>query len=1099
VRVFVPSSENGESTFDGRSTKRSMVWLVALFLVLSQFLALLTSVLFLPDAYLVLSGFGFAAALVLGLLVAGYLIRVEGMARRKDPVRQIDFSGFRNIAEDSVQGIIVNTLDRTPLYANQKCAEFFGYENPHEIMALKDTLSLVSNSDLPHISELRRMEGKGPQNSVFFEFEGLRKDGSTVPLFGNAANIDWEGQPARFTTFFSLDEIRESEKRRKASEDRLRLFATISSDWFWELSENLEIVFISEHFEESSGLTASRLLGATARSAVKDLVTHDSYDDFLNRLDRHERVENLRIQRQRPGENSVWLQVNAIPQTDAQGHFSGYLGNSVDVTEIVETEKALAVGAERFKRATRGAKVTIWDWVIETDEYYLSKEAAEIYGFTPENKPQNREAWNELIHPDDKEEYEQRFINHIKGLVDVFEVEHRLLDGRGNYRWVQMQGTASRDNSGRALRVSGWAMDVTEQRSTERLMLEGIESLSEGFALHDAKDNLIAFNQKYAQMFEPMGMKIEVGQNFVENYRKVFEIRAEQSGVEIDEQHFSWIVEQHRNPPPYTERQINDGRWIRTTEIRMPSGGSAGLRIDVTEQHDLLERLAKSEDRFRSFADIASDWYFELDEALRYTFISEGVFRERGTPPESFLGLKHEEIFKNEMHDPTHQDYVRYLESHLPGRDILVRRTTDKQQVFWTRVNLVPKLEENGEFAGYMGASHDVTRQMRAQQSLEAKEAQVSGMLEIAPDAIIAVGSDLRVRIFNQGAAEIFGYQESEIMGQPLDALLPVRFRHIHKHHISSFRKSGVPSRRMGTRSEVLALRKDGSEFPAEASISRLELGDDTLFTVMLHDISEKKLSQQKVQRAMEEAQYANRAKSEFLANMSHELRTPLNAVLGFSQALSAGIQGKLNDKQVEYVDAVSQSGEHLLNLINDILDLSKLEAGKAKLEEESLVLGDLIKQSVLLISERANEGRVGLQQNLPAEPVGVRGDKRMILQILLNLLSNAVKFTPEGGSITVSAILSDNSEVIIKVADSGVGMPEEDIPHAMSTFGQLDGDLDRRHEGTGLGLPLVKSLVDLHGGKLTIESEPGKGTVVTVTLPDHRYLPQSLVPSSAD
>jgi len=211
--------------------------------------------------------------------------------------------------------------------------------------------------------------------------------------------------------------------------------------------------------------------------------------------------------------------------------------------------------------------------------------------------------------------------------------------------------------------------------------------------------------------------------------------------------------------------------------------------------------------------------------------------------------------------------------------------------------------------------------------------------------------------------------------------------------------------------------------------------------------------------------------------------------ILGFSEALRVGIRGALSENQNEYVDAVSQSGEHLLSLINDILDLSKLEAGKADLDEENLNLVDLINQGFLFVGDRARSGQISLALDNVPDEILLRADKRMILQILINLLSNAVKFTLPDGTVTVSVEVTPDKDVVLSVTDTGIGMRPEDIPQALSTFGQLDGDLDRRHEGTGLGLPLVKSLAELHGGVLNLTSEAGVGTVAAITIPRQRYL----------
>jgi PAS domain S-box-containing protein len=680
-------------------------------------------------------------------------------------------------------------------------------------------------------------------------------------------------------------------------------------------------------------------------------------------------------------------------------------------------------------------------------------------------------------------------VAHVKGKTELFEHEYRLRCSDGSYNHVNVQGSAQRNLTGKAIGISGWAIDVTEQRNTERLLAEAINSLSEGFALYDAQDKLITFNQKYAELFTAFGVKTKIGQTFESNTRKVLERRAELEGKVLDEQNLENMIRNHLDPPPFNERQIYDGRWIRTTEVKTPSGGVAGLRTDITAYRNVLDRLEKSEERFRYFADVASDWHFEIDKNLRFTFLSDGIKRDREMIPEDMIGRTHEEVYGDMALHPTHQQYVADLKKHQPLRDALLCRVEANKKIKWSRINLTPKHNKFGNFDGYYGSGRDVTEEMEARQFLEQKEAQVSGMLEIAPDAIIAVGKDMCVRIFNQAATDIFGYTEEEIQGKPLDILMPKRFRHDHSQHIREFEQSGDRSRRMGKRSEINGLKKDGTEFPAEASVSRLELGKDTLYTVMLHDISERRNAERQVSQAMEEALYASRAKSEFLANMSHELRTPLNAILGFSEALLIGIQGPLSDEQSEYIDAVNQSGEHLLSLINDILDLSKLEAGKADVEEEDLVLDQLIDQAFLLVGERAREGEISIGLATDHDSIHLSGDKRMILQILLNLLSNAVKFTPPGGSVIVNVSTTLEEKVELSVTDTGIGMNESDIPRALSTFGQLDGDLDRRHEGTGLGLPLVKSLAELHSGELVLTSDPGTGTKATIIFPQDRRI----------
>jgi signal transduction histidine kinase len=231
------------------------------------------------------------------------------------------------------------------------------------------------------------------------------------------------------------------------------------------------------------------------------------------------------------------------------------------------------------------------------------------------------------------------------------------------------------------------------------------------------------------------------------------------------------------------------------------------------------------------------------------------------------------------------------------------------------------------------------------------------------------------------------------------------------------------------------------------------------------------------------EIETANRHKSEFLANMSHELRTPLTAIIGFSEVLSEKLFGELNDKQNEYMDDIVSSGRHLLSLINDILDLSKVEAGRMELDLTKFDLPTAIENALILIQERATRHGIRLEHSVDERLGEVLGDERKFKQILLNLLSNAVKFTAEGGRIDVDAALT-NGAVEISVSDTGIGIAPENQETIFEEFRQVGTDYSKKREGTGLGLTLTRKFVELHGGKIWVGSEVGKGSTFTFTLP---------------
>ena len=369
-------------------------------------------------------------------------------------------------------------------------------------------------------------------------------------------------------------------------------------------------------------------------------------------------------------------------------------------------------------------------------------------------------------------------------------------------------------------------------------------------------------------------------------------------------------------------------------------------------------------------------------------------------------------------------------------------------------------------------------RVRRFNDTLRISEGKFRGLLESAPDAMVIVDEHLDIALINARTEQVFGYGRAELLGRPIAMLMPERHRGNYPAQLAAFMVNpGVGP--LGRLVDLHGIRKDGTEFPIEVSLGPLKTEAGILVSNAIRDITARR---QIETRLLE----ASKAKSDFLASVSHELRTPLNAINGFSEMIRDAIIGPLDARYRGYGADINESGRHLQNIINDILDISKIENGRLELRDEIVSIGETAEACRRTIATMAEAAGVSLSLDISGALPCIRSDQVRFQQILLNLMSNAVKFTPAGGRVRVSAAIEADGAVIA-IEDSGIGMKAEDIAIALEPFRQIDGPLSRRFDGTGLGLPLAKALVELHGGRLEIRSAPAAGTLVRIRLPLER------------
>jgi len=510
----------------------------------------------------------------------------------------------------------------------------------------------------------------------------------------------------------------------------------------------------------------------------------------------------------------------------------------------------------------------------------------------------------------------------------------------------------------------------------------------------------------------------------------------------------------------------------------------------IEDQIATTRSLIASEQRFRNIAEIAGDWIWETDAGLRFTYISQRFFDLFPLRPEDVIGYERGSISHTTVTGEGWRKYVNAIKLQSSFRNITYAIRLPNGETRHVRINGKPMVDRHGTFLGYHGTGTDETAHVSTTIRVTQSEARLDSILQTVPEAIIVMDSDLRVTHYNRGAYDIFGYSAKEMLGTPVDLLLPRESREIHRFHIENFAKSAETVRAMSERIDTCGLKRDGSTFPAEATVSKMTVGDEMFFVVALKDITNRKRDETLLKESRKAAILANRTKTEFMANMSHELRTPLNAIIGFSEVMDHQVFGPLqNDTYCDYVKSILNSGKHLLGIISDLLDVSIIESGHIELNENAVNLPEIIEFAVTTLAGRATMGNVQIVRNLAPDLPLLRADEIRIKQILLNILSNAVRFTERKGKVLITANIGIDDSITISVKDTGIGIPKSELKEITKPFARLGDSHVQNKEGTGLGLMIVETLVQLHGGQLDIDSNLGEGTVVTITFPPERTI----------
>lgn len=918
------------------------------------------------------------------------------------------------------------------------------------------------------------------------------------------------------------------------------------------LVHNRVIGWSNERLHEITGYSCDELYGQNARL----LYPTDEEFERVGRI----KYEQIRLSgtgmvethwRRKDGKMiDILLSSTPINPDDIS---QGVTFTALDITKRKQVEQALRTSEERYKQAVTAGRVGIWEWDLATNEMYLAPELKAMLGYADDEIRNHLDDWGKHVHPDDQEKVMVAVEAYFQGKTSAYEVEHRMLHKDGSIRWFVARGAMQCDEDGTPVRMSGTDTDITERKNIEDAYRMLTENSLQGLAL--LQDNRIVFANP--MMAEIMGYDNE---ELLEFSAEELKMRIHPDDREKVWSYLQNRLAGRTPPSHYEQRLVRKNgevRWVETSADRVyyrDRPASQVVCLDITERKETEQHLRESEAKYRMLAEHMRDVIWTMDTTGRFTYMSPSIYHLRGYTPE--------EVMQQDLHEVVTPDSLHLVQEGMQrsfsgtatiGRTELEQPCKDGTSV-WTESVVVRMLDDSNQVTGWLGVTRDIRDRRRAEEqmrqyaaraeTLARTAARLNAQLEL--NTILEAVCEITQQALHTNVVLIFLYDKpsdtlvfARQVGLPPEIaphIEPIPFALMDKdrtvivipdtlQHPSPHAASQQMIVAFDGRSMIRVLvRRDqdivgmilafttGSvrSFTEDEQLLMCGIGDQAAQAIanarLFDEIHQERalLSQRVAERTADlirsntELARALKTKDEFLANMSHELRTPLNVILGLSESLQEEVYGPLNPRQRKSLATIESSGQHLLSLINDILDLSKIEAGKIELERTYITIETICQVSLQFIRQQALKKHISVsyhidttrspwQPDIP-ETLAIYADERRLKQILINLLINAVKFTPEGGKVGLDVYVElDNRMVRFTVWDTGIGIAPDDQERLFQPFIQVDSSLSREYEGTGLGLALVLHLSQLHGGSVSLESEVGKGSRFTVSLPQDR------------
>jgi len=951
--------------------------------------------------------------------------------------------------------------------------------------------------------ELSRKSGCGAGNAAWLKVR-LRESAPRRP----AGCAKWRSGPAYTISTFSPQSMtrRPSSQKTPVGSGPVRSAPPPSAEAIAELRTELLSALVDNLDEAVAALgpdgqvrfantAAQRLYGIAVRGPalaewsqaygiyLPDRQTLWPAEDLPGSLAlRGKAVETEQYIRPAGAEEGYWIAMRARPLFDAAGKVQGALLAWRDVSE----ERQMAESRRRLMAIVENTPdcISLTDASLKT--IFINRSGRELLGLD-----EHEDVRDYPIFDSGYERQQEVFESEVLPALlrgDPWIGEFRLRHaGTGRAIPVDMRAFGIFGPYGQLIGIANVSRDITERKQAEetRQRLASIVEYSHDAIISESLDGVITTWNRGAELTFGYRAEETVGRPVTMLAWPGYEddMRELLRRIVADE-----VVEHYE-----TLRRHKDGRRLVMSLTLSPVRDGAGKLIGISKvARDVTQQKEREElsQRQAQLLDQAYEPILVRDHHDRIVYWNKGAERLYGWTAQEAKGRVSHDLLCTTFSEPQ-EEIGQKLErdGHWEGELFHLTRSGHRLMVLsrWIRelgVSESHVLETNVDMSE--------RQQLVALEEQARMERRFRQLLEAAPDAIVEVSADGCIVLVNRVAEEMFGYPRAELVGQSVDLLVPDAVRRHHQGYRNAYLEH-PRTRPMGSGLELHGRRRDGSLFPVEISLSPIQTEGGVHVTAVIRDVTERRRAEQEVRRLQlqytgelearnQEIERANRLKSEFLASMSHELRTPLHTIIGFAELLGEGSEGALNEAQRRFLEHIRRDSEHLLELINDVLDLSKIEAGQMGLKREDYPLARSVSEALDAIRPGAALKGISIEERGMRDSL-VNADPLRVKEMLYNLLSNAVKFTPEGGCVWIETV-EDTGFARITVGDTGIGIAAGEQENIFDKFYQVGNTTRGVREGTGLGLSITKELVQMHGGWMEVESAPGEGSRFIFRLP---------------